>query len=84
MDNFSNSQVIRKTVVSSRGGIVAAQHRRAAEVGAAVLEAGGDAVDAAVATSFAIGVVEPWMSGLAAGGCMQIWRADEARAHTVD
>jgi len=64
--------------------VVAAQHKRAAEVGAAVLEAGGDAVDAAVATSFAIGVVEPWMSGLAAGGCMQIWRAGEARAHTVD
>jgi gamma-glutamyltranspeptidase/glutathione hydrolase len=84
LDNFSNSQVIRKTVVSSRGGVVAAQHRRAAEVGAAVLEAGGDAVDAAVATSFAIGVVEPWMSGLAAGGCMQICRADEARAHSVD
>jgi gamma-glutamyltranspeptidase/glutathione hydrolase len=84
LDNFSNSQVIRKSVVATRGGAVAAQHRRAAEVGAAVLEAGGDAVDAAVATSFAIGVVEPWMSGLAAGGCMQIWRADEARAHTVD
>jgi gamma-glutamyltranspeptidase/glutathione hydrolase len=64
--------------------VVAAQHKRAAEVGAAVLEAGGDAVDAAVATSFAIGVVEPWMSGLAAGGCIQIWRAGEARAHTVD
>ena len=83
-DNFSNSQVIRKQVVATRGGVVAAQHRRAAEVGAAVLEAGGDAVDAAVATSFAIGVVEPWMSGLAAGGCMQIWRAGETRAHTVD
>jgi gamma-glutamyltranspeptidase/glutathione hydrolase len=83
-DNFSNSQVIRKQVVATRGGVVAAQHRRAAEVGAAVLEAGGEAVDAAVATSFAIGVVEPWMSGLAAGGCMQIWRAGEARAHTVD
>jgi len=83
-DNFSNSQVVRKQVVATRGGVVAAQHRRAAEVGAAVLEAGGDAVDAAVATSFAVGVVEPWMSGLAAGGCMQIWRAGEARAHTVD
>ena len=71
-------------MVAARGGVVAAQHRRAAEVGAAVLEAGGDAVDAAVATSFAIGVVEPWMSGLAAGGCMQIWRADETKAHTVD
>jgi gamma-glutamyltranspeptidase/glutathione hydrolase len=84
LDNFSNSQVTRKTVVATRGGVVAAQHRRAAEVGAAVLESGGDAVDAAVATSFAIGVVEPWMSGLAAGGCMQIWRADETKAHTVD
>jgi len=84
LDNFSNSLVVRKTVVATRGGVVAAQHRRAAEVGAAVLEAGGDAVDAAVATSFAIGVVEPWMSGLAAGGCMLIWRAGDAAAHAVD
>ena len=83
-DNFSNSQVVRKQVVANRGGVVAAQHRRAAEVGAAVLEAGGDAVDAAVATSFAIGVVEPWMSGPAAGGCMTLWRADSGRAEVVD
>ena len=83
-DNFSDSQVIRKPVVATRGGVVAAQHRRAAEVGAAVLEAGGDAVDAALATSFAIGVLEPWMSGLAAGGCMIVQRAGEARAHAVD
>ena len=78
-----DSQVVRKQVVATRGGVVAAQHRRAAEIGAAVLDAGGDAVDAAVATSFAIGVVEPWMSGLAAGGCMLLWRAAR-RAHTVD
>ena len=83
-DNFSDSQVIRKSVVPTRGGVVAAQHKRAAQAGAAVLEAGGDAVDAAVATSFAIGVLEPWMSGLAAGGCMVLWRAGEAKAHVVD
>jgi gamma-glutamyltranspeptidase/glutathione hydrolase len=57
IDNFSHSQTTRKAVVSTRGGIVSAQHRRAAEVGAAILQAGGDAVDAAIATSFAIGVV---------------------------
>ena len=68
MDNFSNTQIIRKAVIPTTGGVVAAQHRRAAEVGALVLEAGGDAIDAAIATSFAIGVVEPWMSGPAAGG----------------
>lgn len=84
IDNFSNSQIVRKAVVTTRGGVVAAQHRRAAEAGAAVLEAGGDAVDAAVATSFALGVVEPWMSGPAAGGAMTLWRADEANAYTVD
>jgi gamma-glutamyltranspeptidase/glutathione hydrolase len=84
IDNFSNTQVVRKAVIATRGGVVAAQHRRAAEAGAAVLAAGGDAVDAAVATSFAIGVVEPWMSGIAAGGCMTLWRAGERRAYAVD
>ena len=84
LDNFSNSQTVKKSVVATRGGVVAAQHRRAAEAGAAILEAGGDAIDAAVATSFAIGVVEPWMSGAAAGGCMTVWRADEARAYTIN
>src|SRR5205085_262311 len=84
IDNFSDSQVVRKTVVATRGGVVAAQHKRAAQAGAAVLEAGGDAIDAAVATSFALGVVEPWMSGIAAGGCMALWRAGEARAYAID
>src|SRR5215471_20108471 len=84
MDNFSRTQVVRKTVIPTSGGVVAAAHRRAAEVGAAVLADGGDAVDAAVAVSFAIGVVEPWMSGPAAGGAMVLWRADEGRARVVD
>jgi len=83
-DNFSSTQTVRKAVVPTAGGVVAAQHRAAAEAGAAVLAAGGDAVDAAVATSFALGVVEPWMSGVAAGGCMVIWRAGERRARAVN
>jgi gamma-glutamyltranspeptidase/glutathione hydrolase len=75
---------VRKVVIPTRGGVVAAQHRRAAEIGAAALEAGGDAIDAAVATSFALGVVEPWMSGCAAGGAMTLWRASERKAYTID
>ena len=50
-DQFSNSQQIRKPAVSSKGGIVAAQSRRAAEIGADVLAAGGDCIDAVVATT---------------------------------
>ena len=84
IDNFSDSQVVRKNVVPTRGGVVASQHKRAAQVGAAILAAGGDAVDAAVATSFALGVVEPWMSGIAAGGCMLAWRAGQPRPVVID
>ena len=83
-DNFSESQVVRKRVVPARGGVVSAQHRKAAEAGAAILEAGGDAMDAAVAASFAIGVVEPWMSGVAGGGAMLLWREKEQKAYVVD
>ena len=83
-ENFSSSQTVRKTVIATPSGVVASQHRRAAEVGAAVLESGGDAVDAAIATSFAIGVVEPWMSGPAAGGAMVLWRANQHKAQVID
>ncbi|MFC4278021.1 gamma-glutamyltransferase [Achromobacter aloeverae] len=83
-ENLSRTQVVDKPMVESRGGIVAAQSRRAALAGVAVLDAGGDAVDAAVATSFALGVAEPWMSGAGGGGAMVVWRADEQRAYAID
>ncbi len=82
--NLSRSQSITKTVIETEYGVVAAQHRLAAEAGARVLAAGGDAVDAAIATSFAIGVVEPWMSGPAGGGGLMLWRADENRAYALN
>ncbi len=84
-DNFSNSQSTRKTVVTAvDGGVVAAQHKRGAQIGAEILSAGGDAIDAAIATSFAMGVLEPWMSGPAGGGAMMIYRADEDRTYTIN
>ena len=82
-DQFSTTQIVRKTVIRTAGGLVASQHRKAAEAGAQVLAAGGDAVDAAVAVSFAAGVVEPWMSGPMGGGAMTLYRADEDRAKVV-
>src|SRR3954470_4277869 len=83
-DQFSNSQHIRKGAVTSKGGIVAAQSRRAAEVGAEVLADGGDCVDAVIATTFALGVLEPWMSGAGGGGAMVLYRAREDRTEVID
>src|SRR6202012_2332598 len=83
-DQFSNAQQIRKPAVVSPDGIVAAQSRKAAEVGAEVLAAGGDCVDAGIATTFALGVVEPWMSGVGGGGAMVLYRARENRYEVID
>jgi gamma-glutamyltranspeptidase / glutathione hydrolase len=74
---------LEKPVVVSRGGIVVAQYRAAAEVGAAMLRAGGNAVDAAVATAFALAALEPWNSGLGGIGYMLVQRPGAA-AQAID
>ena len=84
LSNFSQSQVVGKTVTTSSGGIVAAQHRVAAMAGAATLAKGGNAVDAAIATSFSIGVAEPWMSGPGGGGAMIVYKADANETSVID
>jgi gamma-glutamyltranspeptidase/glutathione hydrolase len=83
-DNFSASLTLTKPAVQAAGGIVAAQHRRAAEVGAQVLREGGNAVDAAIATSFALAVLEPWMSGIGGGGAMVVYQAAADRQRVID
>src|SRR5699024_6963565 len=61
--------------------MVTAMQPIGAEVGAAVLEQGGNAIDAAVATGFAVGVVEPFMSGL--GGIAFLIHRDAATGATT-
>ena len=59
----------RKNPALGRGGCVAAAHPQAAVVGAALLAAGGNAVDAAVGTALALTVTEPFMSGIFGASC---------------
>jgi gamma-glutamyltranspeptidase/glutathione hydrolase len=53
-----------RSMVISRGGIVAAESPLAAQAGATILAHGGNAVDAIVATNAVMGVVEPMMNGI--------------------
>jgi gamma-glutamyltranspeptidase/glutathione hydrolase len=63
---------------------VTAGHPLGARVGADVLRKGGNAVDAAVATAFAMAVVEPFMSCLAGGGSMLIHRPRTGASVALD
>src|SRR4051794_4616922 len=75
---------VRKPVAASRGGLVASQNGVAARVGAEILAAGGTAVDAVVATAFALSVREPWNSGLGGIGFMVVHPPGSTRAEVVN
>lgn len=64
--------------------VVAADHSAASEAGARILREGGNVVDAAVATSFALSVVRPASCGMGGGGFMVIWDADQQKAVALD
>jgi gamma-glutamyltranspeptidase / glutathione hydrolase len=68
--NISLRRTVTKPATRSRVGIVVTQNRIASEIGARVLKEGGNAVDAAIAAAFAVGVVEPWMSGIGGVGAL--------------
>lgn len=84
MTDLTQNWHVTKPVARSRRGIVATQNRVAGAAGAQVLASGGNAVDAAVATGFALAACEPWNSGLGGIGYMLIAMAGSDRVEVVD
>ena len=78
MSDFRTQLTIQKSEARGRRGMVATKHEAASAVGVDVLAAGGSAVDAAVAAAFAVGVVEPWSSGIGGGGYAVVAGPDQA------
>jgi gamma-glutamyltranspeptidase/glutathione hydrolase len=70
--------------VAAKHGMVVAQERIAAHVGADVLARGGNAVDAAVATGFAMAVTYPRAGNIGGGGFMVIHSAESHEDITID
>src|SRR6266478_1994466 len=69
-----------RPLIIGRRGAVAANHPLAAQAGLMALRAGGNAVDAAVATAVTLSVVEPMMSGLGGDGFYQVYQQATGRA----
>ncbi len=74
----------RKAEVVAGKGMVASAHALASQAGVDIMKAGGNAIDAAVAAAFAIGVVEPNASGIGGEGMMVVYSAGKKSAVAID
>lgn len=72
------------TAVTGRDGAIASVDERATRIGLELLQDGGNAVDAAIATAAALGVTDPFSCGIGGGDFMLIYQKERDRIITLD
>jgi gamma-glutamyltranspeptidase/glutathione hydrolase len=71
-------------IATGTGGAVATISEKASESAMAILNKGGNAIDAAVAAAATLGVTDPFSCGIGGGGFMVIYLAKDKRVITID
>ncbi|MGE0042891.1 MAG: gamma-glutamyltransferase, partial [Vicinamibacterales bacterium] len=84
IDQLVAEQPLIKPVVTSSGAVVVSGHPLASEAGRLAFEKGGNVVDAMIAVSFALGVVEPEASGVGGDGSAVLYLKGMARPTVID
>lgn len=82
-DSTASPFFAKKAGVFADSGMVASAHPEASKVGVEILKAGGNAIDAAVAVSFALAVVHPAAGNIGGGGFL-VYRDANGAAYTLD
>ncbi len=84
MTTAASTLNITRTSAFGAGGAVAGKTEPGVDAGIAILNAGGNAIDAAVATAFAMSVAEPSANGIGGGGFLVGWLASVQRAFAIE
>ena len=79
----ANGEAASSAPTLGRSGMVVSTHYAAAAAGARILEQGGNAIDAAVATAFAVGVAQPFSAGVG-GGAFALIRLEDGTIRALD
>jgi gamma-glutamyltranspeptidase len=84
IDEMVAAQPLIKPVITSSGAVVVSGHPLASEAGRLAFEKGGNVVDAMIAVSFALGVVEPEASGVGGDGSAVLFLKGMKKPTTID